>query len=231
MSSTIWGMPSMRSMSQVTAASAFFPPSAATAPMTSAMMDDTPAARRPTSTLVDSPASVRSSMSRPIQSVPKGWAKLGARFFIEKSVAVAASATTSPATTTAASAAKAPKNAASVNPLFPTRAARGACRRGGAASLEPLGSAVPTKRVSPSGTCCASLRGAAPIEPKRPVGVSCEPGLPSDWELPNPTADSQVKQVSTRSSAMSSPLAHAGIHHAVQRAGYQVAGEHEGGGE
>ena len=44
-------------------------------------------------------------------------------------------------------------------------------------------------------------------------------------------ADSQVKQVSTRSSAMSSPLAHAGIHHAVQRAGYQVAGEHEGGGE
>ena len=63
------------------------------------------------------------------------------------------------------------------------------------------------------------------------VGVSCEPGLPSDWELPNPTADSQVKQVSTRSSAMSSPLAHAGIHHAVQRAGYQVAGEHEGGGE
>ena len=192
----------MRSMSQVTAASAFFPPSAATAPMTSAMMDDTPAARRPTSTLVDSPASVRSSMSRPIQSVPKGWAKLGARFFIEKSVAVAASATTSPATTTAASAAKAPKNAASVNLLFPTRAARGACRRGGAASLEPLGSAVPTK-----------------------------PGLPSDWELPNPTADSQVKQVSTRSSAMSSPLAHARIHHAVQRAGYQVAGEHEGGGE
>ena len=90
---------------------------------------------------------------------------------------------------------------------------------------------VPTKRVSPSGTCSASLRGAAPIEPKRPVGVSCEPGLPSDWELPNPTADSQVKQVSTRSSAMSSPLAHAGIHHAVQRAGYQVAGEHEGGGE
>lgn len=36
---------------------------------------------------------------------------------------------------------------------------------------------VPTKRVSPSGTCSASLRGAAPVEPKRPADVSCEPGL------------------------------------------------------
>ena len=36
---------------------------------------------------------------------------------------------------------------------------------------------APTKRVSPSGTCSASLRGAAPVEPKRPADVSCEPGL------------------------------------------------------
>ena len=132
MSSTMCGMPIMRSMSQVTTASAFLPPSAATAPSTSAMTEDAPAARRPTSTLVDRPASVRSSMSRPIQSVPKGCARLGARFFWAKSVAVAASAARKPAATTAASAATASTKAASVAsvPRPPTepREKRGAPR-------------------------------------------------------------------------------------------------------
>ena len=128
MSSTMCGMPIMRSMSHVTTASAFLPPSAATAPMTRAITDDTVAASNPTSTLVDRPAKVRSSMSRPIQSVPKGCASEGPRFFCAKSVAVAASVASTPATTTAASAATANTMAASVSLRLPTRALRGRCR-------------------------------------------------------------------------------------------------------
>ena len=85
----MWGMPIMRSISQLITASTRFPPSAAAHPSTSAITDETVAASKPTSTLVDRPASVRESMSRPIQSVPKGWASEGARFFAVKSVTVA----------------------------------------------------------------------------------------------------------------------------------------------
>ncbi len=42
------------------------------------------------------------------------------------------------------------------------------------------GGAAPTKRV--------------PHEPKRPLGVSCEPGLPSDWALRRPPAAPQVER-------------------------------------
>ncbi|MEF9875403.1 MAG: hypothetical protein RR772_00685, partial [Gordonibacter sp.] len=45
--------------------------------------------------------------------------------------------------------------------------------------------AMPAKRVSPSRTCSASFRGAAPLEPKRPAGVSCEQDCSSDGALPN----------------------------------------------
>ena len=87
--STMWGMPIIRSISQLITASTRFPPSAAAHPSTSAITDETVAASKPTSTLVDRPASVRESMSRPIQSVPKGCASEGARFFAVKSVTVA----------------------------------------------------------------------------------------------------------------------------------------------
>ena len=49
-----------------------FPPKAAAVPSTTAMTEETPAARSPTNTLVESPATVRTSISRPIQSVPNG---------------------------------------------------------------------------------------------------------------------------------------------------------------
>ena len=42
------------------------------------------------------------------------------------------------------------------------------------------GGAAPTKRVT--------------HEPKRPVDVSCEPGLPSDWALRRPPAAPQVER-------------------------------------
>ena len=51
--------------------------------------------------LRESPARVRESMSRPIQSVPKGWAGQGARFLREKSVTMAALVLRMPATVTA----------------------------------------------------------------------------------------------------------------------------------
>ena len=151
MSSTMCGMPIMRSMSQVTTASAFLPPSAATAPSTSAMTEDAPAARRPTSTLVDRPASVRSSMSRPIQSVPKGCSSEGARFFAVKSVTVAWPYSAMPAATTASSAKAAKTHAASVAVRLP------ALRCAGAWS---------TFSITPS------LRSRACAGPKRRTGCS-----------------------------------------------------------
>lgn len=59
MSSTMWGMPIMRSMSQLTAWSAQRGPSAAAAASASAMSEEATAAMRPTSTLVERPANVR----------------------------------------------------------------------------------------------------------------------------------------------------------------------------
>ena len=71
-SNTMCGTPIIRSIIQLTTASTRLPPSAAAQPRINAITDDTPAASKPTSTLVDNPASVRASMSRPIQSVPNG---------------------------------------------------------------------------------------------------------------------------------------------------------------
>lgn len=48
------------------------PQSAAAAPKITAITEDTHAATKPSTTLVERPESVRASMSRPIQSVPNG---------------------------------------------------------------------------------------------------------------------------------------------------------------
>ncbi len=80
-----------KSTSHVTTASARLPPKAATQPSTSAMIDDTAAAARPTRTLVAKPATVRASMSRPKASVPKGCSRHGAKLFAAKSLTWAVS--------------------------------------------------------------------------------------------------------------------------------------------
>ena len=112
-SNTMCGTPIIRSIIQLTTASTRLPPSAAAQPRINAITDDTPAASKPTSTLVDNPASVRASMSRPIQSVPNGCATPGAKLFAAKSVTVAWGYSVRPAITTATSAAAAPMHAAS----------------------------------------------------------------------------------------------------------------------
>ena len=57
---------------------------------------------------------VRTNISRPIQSVPKGYRRQGARFFLEKSTAAASSRQAHPASATAARTRKqtAPRTAA-----------------------------------------------------------------------------------------------------------------------
>ena len=58
----------------------------------------TAAVRSPIRILKESPATVRTNMSRPIQSVPKGYCIHGARFFLVKSVLMAASCQNLPST-------------------------------------------------------------------------------------------------------------------------------------
>ena len=58
----------------------------------------TAAVRSPIRILKESPATVRTNMSRPIQSVPKGYCIHGARFFLVKSVLMAASRQKLPST-------------------------------------------------------------------------------------------------------------------------------------
>ena len=117
--STMCGTPIIRSIIQLTTASTRLPPSAAAQPRINAITDDTVAASKPTSTLVERPASVRASMSRPIQSVPKGCSSEGARFFAVKSVTVAWPYSAMPAATTASSAKAAKTHAASVAVRLP----------------------------------------------------------------------------------------------------------------
>ena len=131
MSSTMWGMPIMRSMSQLTAWSAQRGPSAAAAASASAMSEEATAAMRPTSTLVERPANVRRSMSRPIQSVPNGCESEGGRLLAAKSVAWAAGPAMRPATTTAASSSAPPRARAKARRRLGNRRRRGAESTGG----------------------------------------------------------------------------------------------------
>ena len=101
--SRIWGMPMTRSMHQDMTASAFLPNTTDAVPRSSATAALTAAVSTPIRILRDSPARVRASMSRPIQSVPKGCCKSGARFLLEKSVSAAYPSVIIPATVTAVS--------------------------------------------------------------------------------------------------------------------------------
>ena len=93
----MWGIPSTRSMIQETRASTRGPQTAEAVPSSRAIPPLRTAVRAPTRMLSDSPATVRASMSRPIQSVPKGWARQGGRFFRVKSASSAGLDRASPA--------------------------------------------------------------------------------------------------------------------------------------
>ena len=75
---------------------------AAAVPRKSAITALTADASTPMRMLVESPASVRDSISRPIQSVPNRYLRHGGRFLREKSVPTARSSRQIPATATAA---------------------------------------------------------------------------------------------------------------------------------
>ena len=83
-------MPITRSVSQERTVSTRRPRVAAAVPRARATTALTAAVNTPMRRLRERPARVLASMSRPIQSVPKGWAKQGARFRREKSVTVPA---------------------------------------------------------------------------------------------------------------------------------------------
>ena len=72
-SSRMWGMPSTRSISPMMSPSANRPKVAAISPMAQAMAALTAAVSSPMRMLMDRPATVRTNMSRPIKSVPKGY--------------------------------------------------------------------------------------------------------------------------------------------------------------
>ena len=59
---------------------------AAKSPITQAMAALTAAVRSPMRMLMDNPVTVRTNISRPMKSVPNGYARDGGRFFLEKSV-------------------------------------------------------------------------------------------------------------------------------------------------
>ena len=113
MSKMMWGSAQARSTSQVTAASTRRPPRAAAHPKTSARNAEASAARKPMPMLVDRPATVRTSMSRPSWSVPKGCAGDGGRFFMDRSVIPLAGWSNAPAIKRATSA---PRHAAQTRP-------------------------------------------------------------------------------------------------------------------
>ncbi len=95
MSNTIWGMPIIRSTSQLTAASA----QRARAPRGGQGKRNERRCRRGAQAhkhACGEAGEVRQSMSRPIQSVPKGCASDGPPFFAAKSVAWAAGSSKSP---------------------------------------------------------------------------------------------------------------------------------------
>ena len=88
-SSRICGIPMTRSMIIPTNPSAAFPRQAAAVPIKHAMTALTAAVKSPIRILRERPVMVLTNISRPIQSVPKGYAGHGARFFLEKSVTMA----------------------------------------------------------------------------------------------------------------------------------------------
>ena len=85
-----------RSMTIPTNPSAAFPRQAAAVPIKQAMSALTAAVRSPIRMLSERPVMVLTNISRPIQSVPKGYAGHGARFFLEKSVTMASFSNTLP---------------------------------------------------------------------------------------------------------------------------------------
>ena len=98
----MWGMPMTRSIHQEITASTQPPKEAERIPRTMAAPALTKAVSRPIRMLRESPARVRASMFRPIQSVPKGNKRLGARSFCAKSVSMARSSRRMPESVTAA---------------------------------------------------------------------------------------------------------------------------------
>ena len=98
--SSICGIPITISMSICTMLSAAFPHTAAQSPIRNAAAALTAAVRSPIRMLKESPAIVRTNMSRPIQSVPNGYWIQGARFFRVKSVWIAVSFQKLPRTAT-----------------------------------------------------------------------------------------------------------------------------------
>ena len=88
------------------------------------MTEEQKAASRPISTLVDKPATVRQSMSRPMASVPKRCCREGARLFVVKSDTCAASCTSKPAITTTTSTTAATTQVTSVFLRLPALRAR-----------------------------------------------------------------------------------------------------------
>ena len=101
MTSKICGMPITRSMHQEMTASTLGPRVAAATPSSSAITALTTAVSAPMRILSDRPASVRASISRPIQSVPKIKSAHGIQFFRAKSVSSARSPRSIPLTSTA----------------------------------------------------------------------------------------------------------------------------------
>ena len=97
----MWGIPITKSIHHESAASTLGPSRAAAIPMARAITALTAAVRTPIRMLRDRPVNVRASISRPIQSVPKGYCREGARFFCEKSVCIARPSRNIPATATA----------------------------------------------------------------------------------------------------------------------------------
>ena len=96
------GIPITRSVTQEITTSAFFPSTAAAVPSSTAVTALTAAVRTPIRMLRDNPANVRINISLPIQSVPNGYLRHGARLILEKSVSSARSSSRIPAAVTQA---------------------------------------------------------------------------------------------------------------------------------
>ena len=99
--SRIWGIPMTRSIKPLIRLSAHFPPAAQASPIPTAIRELKADVIRPMRILKDKPVRVRTNISRPIQSVPKGYCIQGAIFFLVKSVVSACSFRQTPATSTA----------------------------------------------------------------------------------------------------------------------------------
>ena len=99
--SRIWGIPITTSIRPLIRLSAHFPPAAQASPSPTAITELNTDVIRPIRILKDKPVRVRTNISRPIQSVPKGYCIQGAIFFLVKSVVNASSFKQTPKTSTA----------------------------------------------------------------------------------------------------------------------------------